>query len=123
MFDVIKRSAQRVDIELSGEIDADAMRKGLDALIEASEGVSRGRMLYRLSQFEMPTLGAFAVEFARLPRLFQMLGRYDKCAVLCETAWIRTAAEIEGKLIPGLEIRSFTYAEADAAEAWLAEGS
>jgi hypothetical protein len=119
MFEITKPSANRVDISLSGSLDADAMRTALDDLIETSETVKHGRMLYRITDFSMPTFGAIGVEMARLPKLFGLLGKYDKCAVLSDSAWLRKAAVVEGSLFPGLEIRSFEPGEDAAAEAWL----
>ncbi|MEP2532707.1 hypothetical protein [Shimia sp.] len=42
MLNVSKLSANRLDIELSGALDADAMRSALDNLVEKSEGVTDG---------------------------------------------------------------------------------
>ncbi len=123
MLTVTKVSRDRLDIELSGAMGADAMRDGLDQLIEKSQDITQGKMLYRISDFEMPTMGALAVEFQQMPKLFSLLGKFDKCAVLSDMAWIRTAAEIEGAVIPSLEIKSFPLASVQAAEDWLAGGS
>ena len=123
MLTVTKPSPDRVDITLSGTLDADAMRAGLDELITLSAGVKHGLMLYRITDFSMPTLGAIGVEFQRLPKLFALIARFDRCAVVSDAAWLRKAAEIEGALIPGLTIKSFELPEAQAAEAWLAAGA
>jgi len=122
MLSVSKPSANRLDIELSGALDAEAMRAALDHLIENSEGITQGKMLYRISDFETPTLGAMAVEFHRMPKLFSLISQFEKCAVLSDTAWIRTAAEIEGAVIPSLVIKSFGLSDSKAAEAWLDGG-
>ena len=90
---------------------------------QESGGISNGRILYTISDFEMPTLGAMAVELYRMPKLLGLIGKFDKCAVLCDTAWIRTAAEIEGAVIPSLAIKSFGLKDIEAAEAWLDEVS
>lgn len=119
MFKVTKPSTNRVDIEFEGALDADIMRTALADLLEKSKDVENGQMLYRIGDFKMPTLGALAVELTMLPQLFSLLGKYDKCAVLSGSDWIRKAAEIEGALIPGLEIRSFTMDEQESAEVWL----
>jgi hypothetical protein len=121
MLKITKPAANRLDIELSGRLDADTMRTALDDLIAKSEGVTNGRMLYTIPEFAMPTLGAIGVEMGRLPALFGLLGKFDRCAVLSDAGWIRTAAEVEGALFPGIEIKSFELGEADKAEAWLAE--
>ncbi|WP_333713965.1 STAS/SEC14 domain-containing protein [Yoonia sp.] len=76
-------------------------------------------MLYRITSFAMPSLGAIGVEMARLPKLFGLLGKYDRCAVLTDIPWLRTAAEMEGALIPGLEIKAFALDAVDDAESWL----
>ncbi len=119
MLNVSKVAANRVVIELSGTLDADAMRSALDHLVEKSEGVTHGKMLYKISDFEMPTLGAMAVELYRMPKLFGLIGKFDKCAVLSDAAWIRNAAEIEGVVFRSLEIKSFALTDTEAAEAWL----
>ncbi len=121
MLKITKPSANRVDIELEGTLDAETMAAALDDLIAKSADVSGGRMLYTVTDFSLPTLGALGVELQRLPKLFALLGKFDRCAVLSDTAWLRTAAEIEGAVIPGIEIKSFEPQEAAAAEAWLAE--
>jgi hypothetical protein len=119
MLNIIKQSENRVDIELSGSLDAIDMRVGLDELLKASEDVRNGQMLYKISEFSFPTLGAIGVEMARIPSMFSLLGKYDKCAVLCDTGWLRTAAEIEGALFPGIDIKSFELHEQNQAEKWL----
>lgn len=121
MLHVSKPSANRVDIELSGALDATAMRTALDELIEVSDGMNHGRIFYKISDFEMPTLGAMAVEMLRMPKLFGLINKFDKCAVLSDAQWIRTAAEIEGAILLSLKIRSFSLSEFGAAESWLAE--
>lgn len=121
MLKISKPDENRLDIELSGSLDSNAMRVGLDELIDKSEGMSNGRMLYKISDFEMPTIGAIGVEFTHLPKLFGLLGKFDKCAVLTDSNWLQKAAEIEGALFPGIVIKSFGYNDVDPAEAWLAE--
>lgn len=119
MFRITKQSPNRIDIELNGSLDAETMRTALDDLLMKSEGVSNGLMLYTITDFALPTLGAIGVEFAKLPKLFGLLGKFDRCAVLCDAGWIRKAAEVEGALFPGIDIKSFELGEVAAAEDWL----
>ena len=119
MLNISKLSPSRLNIELSGALDADAMRSALDHLLEKSEDIANGKILYKISDFEMPTLGAMAIELQRMPKLFGLISKFDKCAVLSDTAWIRTAAEVESAIIPSLKIKSFALKNAKAAEAWL----
>ena len=119
MLKITEKSPNRIDITISGKIDADMMKVGLDELIEKSEGVNSGTMLYTLTDFEFPTLQAIGVEMTRLPKLFGLLSKYGRVAVVSDAAWIRTGAEIEGAIIPGMEIKSFELSEKADAEKWL----
>jgi SpoIIAA-like len=120
MLTVTKPAPNRVNIEFSGALDAETMRVALDDLIAKSEDVTNGRMLYTITNFSMPSLGAIGIELQRLPKLFGLLGKFDRCAVLSDESWLRAAAELEGVLFPGIEIKSFELQEAKDAEAWLA---
>ena len=120
MLTVTKPSETRIDIELSGAVDAETMRVALEDLITKSEDVTDGRVLYTITDFSMPSLGAIGVELQLLPKLFGLLGKFKRWAVISDASWLRTAAEIEGALIPGIEIKSFELDQTDEAEAWLA---
>lgn len=119
MLKVSKPSSNRLDIELSGALNAETMNTALNDLISLSEGISNGRMLYTILDFDMPTLGALAVELRHMPKLFGLIGKFDKCAVLSNAGWIRTAAEIEGAVFPTIDIKSFPLGARQAAEDWL----
>lgn len=120
MLTVTKPSSNRVDIDVDGGIDAAIMSAGLDQLITYSDDVTQGQMLIKITELDMPTLGAIGVEFTRLTKLFGLLSKFDRCAVLSDQSWIRTMAELEGAILPGLAIKSFHHNEAAAAEAWIA---
>jgi len=98
------------------------MESGLDKLIELTKDMQCGRLLYRIGNFEMPTLSALAVEFQKLPRLFGLIVRIDRAAVLADQGWIRKISEIEGSLFPGLEIRAFESHQEKEALDYLHEG-
>jgi hypothetical protein len=121
MITVTKRTDARVDVAIDGTLNAAVMRTGLDDLFAKTEGITDGRMLYTITNITMPTLGALGVELEKLPKLFGLLGKISKCAVLSDAGWIRKVAAAEGALLPGMTIKSFEMAQVDAAEAWLAE--
>ena len=122
MFNVSKPSENRIDVEIDGKLDAETMARALDELLAQSENISGGRMLYTISNFEFPSLAAIGVDLARVPKLFGLIGRFEKCAVLADASWIRAAATFKGALFPGLAIKAFEVDQGAEAEAWLAAG-
>jgi len=120
MFKVIKKGTNRLDIELSGKLNAEEMKQALDELAEKSEGIEHGRMLYDVVEFHLPSLDAIAIEFSRLPSMFGLIKKFDRAAVLSDKTWLKKASELEGILIPGLEIKAFDRNQKAEAEAWLA---
>ncbi|MTI43079.1 SpoIIAA-like protein [Roseibium hamelinense] len=119
MLSVEKTAPDRVDIRFSGKLDAEGMEDGLQRLIESSKDMQSGKLFYRITDFAIPEMPALAVEFKYLPSLFQLIGKYEKCAVVCDTDWVRKVAEFEGMLMPGLTIRAFEPEREEEAEAWL----
>ena len=119
MFKVTRNGDNRLDIELSGKLDAEQMVVALDELVEKSQGIEKGRMLYEVIDFHLPSLGAIAIEFSRLPSMFGLMKKFERAAVLTDEGWLKTANKIEGALIPGLEIKTFDRNQKEEAEAWL----
>ncbi len=120
-FVVHKNGNSRVDIEIRGRINGDDMRAGLDALTEASKDITHGQMLYRITDFQLPSLDALGIELSRFPALFSLIRKFDRVAVLADQWWIKKAGELEGLLIPGMDIKTFNLDETEQAEAWLSE--
>ncbi len=119
MFTVSKPSPDRLDIEITGALDADAMQAALDEIVAQSEGITDGKLLFTIQNFEMPTFGAFLTEMMHMPSLLSMIRKFDRCATLSDVGWLRTFAEFEGAVIPSLDVRSFALTQTATAEAWL----
>ena len=47
--------------------------------------------------------------------------KFKKAAVLTDKNWIQKVSELEGLLIPGLEIKAFDRDQVEEAESWLSE--
>ena len=121
MYNITAVSPDRIDLDFSGKLDSAEMSQLLDELIDLTANFKHGTMLYRIGEFQMPTLSAIGVELSRMPQLIRMLGRISKVAVVCNQDWLQKASELEGKLIPNLEIKAFDLDEETEAEAWLAD--
>lgn len=119
MFKVIQNGLDRLDVEMSGKLDAEEMKRALDELESKSKNIENGEMLYDVVEFHLPSLGAMAIELSRLPSMFGLMKRFDLAAVLTDKAWLQKASELEGAFYPGLEIKAFSRDQKEEAEAWL----
>ena len=119
MFVVRQNGKDRLDIEISGKLNAEEMRTALDELAAKAKHIENGKMLYDVIDFHLPSLDAIAIEFSRLPSMFGLFKKFDRAAVLAEKAWLRKMSEFEGMLFPGLEIKAFARDQKAEAEAWL----
>ncbi len=119
MFKVIPNSQDRLDIELSGKLDAQDMASALDELESQSKNIENGKMLYDIIDVHIPSIGAIGVELSRLPALFRLMKKFQRVAVLTDKSWLKKLSELEGVLYPGLEIKAFSRNQKTQAEAWL----
>ena len=119
MFKVIKSSENRLDIEMSGKLDAESMRAALDELVDKSNNIENGKMLYTIIDFQLPTISAIGIEFSRLPSMLGLMKKFNRAAVLTDKTWLQKVSEFEGVLFPGLEIKSFDLDQKKEAESWL----
>ena len=119
MFKIVENGMNRLDIELSGKLDAESMNVALDEIARKSENIENGKMLYVITDFQLPTLGAIGIELSRMPSMFGLIKKFDRAAVLTDKKWLKKASEFEGAIIPGLEIKAFGLDEKDKAESWL----
>jgi len=119
MFKITRVGENRLDIEMSGKLDTMQMENALDELVQKAEGIEDGRMLYDVVDYHLPSLGAIALEFSRLPAMLGLMRKFSKAAVLTDKAWLKAISELEGVLYPGLEIRAFGRDQRTQAESWL----
>lgn len=119
MFQVMRIGNDRLEMDIAGRVDSDGMRSGLRALFTQAQGIQHGQLLMRIGELQMPTAGAIGVELSNLPELFRLTRQFDRCSVISSKEWIRKMGEIEGAIIPGLEVRSFRPEREADALAWL----
>ena len=119
MFKVTKIGTNRLNIELNGKLNTDEMKIALDELTEKAKDIIDGTLLYTVIDFHLPTLGAILHEFSRLPSMLSLIRNFSRAAVLTDKIWLQTASEIEGSLLPGIEIKAFSLDQRPAAETWL----
>jgi hypothetical protein len=121
MFQVHRESDQLLRVTMSGTLDSEKMAKALDDLIEQSQGMQNGIMLFDVVNYHMPSIGAIEVELARMPAMFRFIKQFSRVAVLTDKSWIKTISELEGLLFPGVTIKGFSRDDKSSALAWLSE--
>lgn len=119
MFNIERVGDNRLDIQMSGKLDTEHMEIALDELVEKSEGIENGQMLYDVIDYHLPSFGAIKLEFSRLPAMLTLMKKFSKAAILTDKTWLKTISELEGMLYPGLEIKGFHRDQKKEAEAWL----
>ena len=119
MFKVTQKGMNRLDIEMSGTLNAEEMKIALDELVYKSKDIQNGKMMYEVIDFHLPSIGAIAIEFSRLLSMLGLMKKFDRAAVLTDKKWLKKVSELEGTLYPGLEIKSFNRNEKVEAETWL----
>jgi len=119
MFLITRVGSNRLDIEMSGKLDAEHMEKALEELVTKSEGIEDGLMLYDIVDYRLPSFDAIMIEFSRLPSMMGFIRKFRRAAVLTDKSWLKVASEVEGAVIPGLEIKAFKRNQKAEAEAWL----
>jgi hypothetical protein len=51
--------------------------------------------------------------------MFGLMKKFGRAAILTDKTWLKKVSELEGALIPGLEIKAFDRDQKEEAEAWL----
>jgi hypothetical protein len=119
MFRVIQNGPNRLDITMSGKLNSEDMKRALDELVSKSVDIQKGKLLYDVIDFHLPSFGAIAIEFSRLPSMLGWIRKFERAAVLADKSWIKKISELEGLWVPGLEIKAFDRDQRPQAEAWL----
>ncbi len=119
MFKITQNGTNRLDIEMSGKLDAEGMKIALDELVSKSKDIENGKMLYEIIDFHLPSIKAIGIEFSRLPSMFGFMRKFKRVAVLTDKTWLKKVSEFEGALIHGLEIKAFNREQKVEAETWL----
>lgn len=55
--------ANRLDLDFSGQIDSEQMSRALDEMVELAADFENGKLLYRIGEFQLPTMGAIGVNY------------------------------------------------------------
>lgn len=113
--------AHVVAFEIDGTVTAPDMDDLYNAVERATDGKGPVHIYGEIHGVGGLTLDAVGTSFKRGAGLFARIGRVKRYAVVSDAGWIRTLAELEGAVIPGLEVRVYRTAEREDALAWASE--
>jgi hypothetical protein len=120
MIELLPQPAPHVvAYRIGGTIDAVSLARVFDALDAALDAHATVNLYAEVIGLGGITLEALLKDVARSLKLLGRLNRFDRYAVVTDAAWLKTVAGLEGKLIPGLTIRTFGLDEAESARAWV----
>ena len=112
----------RVDVEIEGSITKEDMQVFLEQLSGIADGMEHGHMLFKVTDFHWPSLGAIGFELSHLGEFLRAYKHFERAAVVCDKTWIRKVGEWEGHLFSWITIRAFMPEEEELAIHWLNHG-
>lgn len=120
MIELIPSSAPNVvAFRAGGTVTAADIEKTWGAIEIALAEASEIGLYVEVVQLGGFTLDALIKDIALGLKQLGHLKRFPRVAVVTDSKWVGTVAEIEGKLLPGVEIRTFATTDDEAAMAWL----
>ncbi|NKI18214.1 STAS/SEC14 domain-containing protein [Spongiibacter sp. KMU-166] len=122
MITVTPTDQGRVDVEIEGTITKEDMQVFLEQLSTVAEGMEHGHMLFKVTDFHWPSLGAVGFELSHFGQFLRAYKHFERAAVVCHKSWIRKVGEWEGHLFSWISIRAFTPEEEALAIHWLEHG-
>jgi len=120
MLEVLPSPEHVVALRVSGSIDRDDIERGIAAVEDALARQERIAVYAEIAMTGM-TPGAFARDLGYGLRHLHELRRFARMAVVTEQEWVRRVVQVQGRILPQIEIRTFTAGERDAALTWVAQ--
>ena len=107
-----------VAFRLEGQITADDVGRAIrliETRLQEHEPVS---LIIEVGDVKAVTVAAMVEDLRHGLGQIRHLGRYHRVALVAAQGWLRAAAQVEGAVLPGVEVRAFTPAEQIDATAW-----
>ncbi|MGO4525149.1 STAS/SEC14 domain-containing protein [Microvirga sp. 2MCAF35] len=114
MLEILPTSEHVVAMRVSGHVDRGDIERGISAVEEALARQERIAVYVEIAMSGM-TPGAFVRD---LGYGLRHLRHFARMAVVTEQEWVRWIVELQGRILPQIEIRTFAPGERDEALAW-----
>lgn len=104
---------------VSGKLTDDDLEMTLDWIETVSEKAKGANLCVDMAKMDFPDLKAVKDSFVRLGHVLRYDNGFKKCAVLTDSPFLRSTAEIEGAVIPNLTIQAYQLEALPQAVNWL----
>ena len=119
MFEFKETEGHIVEAIVSGTVsqeDVDSSIAAFDDILSRDERVS---VLLDMRTLQGVTVSTLAKDLVEGVGLLSKVHLFDRAAIVTDTKWLSIAAEFEGALLPGLEVKAFASDAIDEANEWL----
>ncbi|MGO4573291.1 STAS/SEC14 domain-containing protein [Microvirga sp. 2TAF3] len=120
MLEILSTSEHVVALRVSGHVDRADIERGITAVEDALARQEHIALYVEIGMSGM-TPGAFARDLGYGLQHLRELRRFARMAVVTEQEWVRRIVQVQGRVLPQIEIRIFTPGERDEALTWVAQ--
>lgn len=113
---VLARAERVVGFRVDGQIQAADFDRIADMVEEKLKSHRKLRMYAEIKSLKGMTLEAFLKD---LKFKIKHQDRFEKAAIVSDKEWLREIVAVEGKVLNGIEVKSFTLSEEQDAMAWI----
>jgi hypothetical protein len=119
MISYTSLSPRALEAVIEGRVTKEDVREAFTRMGELMDSNDKVDMLADVRTGVHIELAALGEEMRHLSQVGRMLSKMDRVALVADQAWIRAAGRIESYVLPRIDYRVFTRAEADAARAFI----
>jgi hypothetical protein len=119
VLEVLPGAEHVVSMRVSGRIEKEDVERGITAVEESLARQDRIALYAEVTMSGM-TPGAFARDLGYGLRHLSELHRFARMAVVTEQEWVRRIVQMQGRILPQIEIRTFAPEDRDEALTWVA---
>jgi hypothetical protein len=112
-------SPRALEAVVEGRVTKEDVREAFARMAALMDSADKVDMLADVRAGVHIELTAIGEEMRHLSQVGRMLSKMDRVALVADPAWIRTIARVEAHLLPSIDYRVFTRAEADEARAFV----
>ncbi len=120
MLEILPAPEHVVAMCVSGRVEKEDIERGITAVDEALARQDRIALYAEVAMSGM-TPGAFALDLGYGLRHLGELHRFARMAVMTNQEWVRRIIQVQGRILPQIEIRTFAESERDEALVWVAQ--